>query len=312
MTKERLEVKIYKIGIWPVLYMLISMLTQYIAMGILCVKDFIAMGENQWVGVDEALSLGERFEAIYNQNSSFISLVSICLTLPVLFYFFVKEEKTRRHAVSLYKPYQYGWIVILGFSACVGFSRFVSLLPFDKIGQSYAQVEQELFNKVFWVQLVVICLLVPIAEEFIYRGMVYKRLREYMPKEGSILVSALIFGVFHFNAMQGLYALGIGILCAYVYEKYGNLLAAMVLHISANSFSVFLNKTGISSFFSKNIVIYLLFMCIELAICGGVFYYIACKMPDFKTDSDKNKQEIKQEQAIQSEEKKQSTFDIYG
>ena len=81
-----------------------------------------------------------------------------------------------------------------------------------------------------------------------------------MPKEGSIFISALIFGLFHFNAMQGLYAFGIGILCAYVYEKYGNLLSAMLLHISANSFSVFLNKTGISSFFSKNIIVYLLCM----------------------------------------------------
>ena len=302
MTKERLEVKIYKIGIWPVLYMLISVLTQYIAMGILCVKDFIAMGENQWVGVDEAVSLGERFETIYNQNSSFISLVSICLTLPVLLYFFAKEEKTRKHVQSPYNPSQYGWIILLGAAACAGFSRLVSLLPFDKIGQSYEQVERALFDKVFWVQLAVICLLVPIAEELIYRGMVYKRLREYMPKEGSILISALIFGIFHFNAMQGLYAFGIGIFCAYVYEKYGSLLSSMLLHISANSFSVFLNKTGISSFLSKNIIIYLLCMCIELAICGGVFYYIACKMPGKKTASGKDTQETEQ----------QSTFDIYG
>ncbi len=312
MTKERLEVKIYKIGIWPVFYMLISMLTQYIAMGILCVKDFIAMGNEQWVGVDEAMSLGQRFEAIYNQNSSFISLVSVCLTLPVLFYFFAKEEKTRKPVKSPYKINQYGWIVLLGFSACVGFSRFVSLLPFDKIGQSYAQVEQVLFDKVFWVQLAVICLLIPIAEELIYRGMVFKRLREYMPKEGSIFISALIFGLFHFNAMQGLYAFGIGILCAYVYEKYGNLLSAMLLHISANSFSVFLNKTGISSFFSKNIIVYLLCMLLELAICGYVFYYIACKMPKLKIASNKNNQSLEPAEDTKPEEERQSTFDIYG
>lgn len=307
MKEERLEIKVYKIGIWPILYTIISMLTQYIVMGILCVKDFISMGEQQWVSVDEAMSLGERFETIYYQNSSLISIVSICLTLPVLLYFFIKEEKTRNKVKAPYKAFQYMWIVVLGCSACVGLSRLVSLIPFQNVRQSYEQVEQVLFDKVFWVQIATICLLVPIAEEVIYRGMVFRRLREYMPKEGSILLSALIFGLFHFNIMQGLYAFGIGILCAFVYEKYGNIIAAMLLHISANSFSIFLTRTSISSFFSKNMVLYIGCMLIELSICVATWCYIAYKMPDTA-----KKQKMEQASPMASEQEKRSTFDIYG
>ena len=47
--------------------------------------------------------------------------------------------------------------------------------------------------------------------------------------------------------MQGLYAFGVGLLMALVYEYSGSLAASILLHITANTCSVFLTEyTGIS------------------------------------------------------------------
>jgi len=52
-------------------------------------------------------------------------------------------------------------------------------------------------------------------------------------------ISALLFGVFHGNIVQGIYGTLMGLLIAYVYEKYDNFIAPVIIHVAAN-FSVYI------------------------------------------------------------------------
>lgn len=63
------------------------------------------------------------------------------------------------------------------------------------------------------------CLVIPIAEELLFRGVVYKRLKLYFGVTPALIGSALIFGIMHVNLVQFLYAAVIGLFLAFVLEN---------------------------------------------------------------------------------------------
>ncbi len=76
------------------------------------------------------------------------------------------------------------------------------------------------------------CLLGPIAEEILFRGLVLRSLQPY-GKKFAILVSSLLFGLFHGNLMQAPFAFVVGLVLGYVALEY-NIWWAVVLHLINN------------------------------------------------------------------------------
>lgn len=74
----------------------------------------------------------------------------------------------------------------------------------------------------------------PIVEEVIFRGVVLGSFRKIFPAWASILISAIIFGVYHMNPVAIVYATVIGIIAGVVYEKKQNLLFPIMLHMANN------------------------------------------------------------------------------
>ena len=56
------------------------------------------------------------------------------------------------------------------------------------------------------------------------------------------ILSSIIFGAFHGNMVQAVYAFLIGLVCVFVYEKYKSIVASIFLHISANMFSLMISS----------------------------------------------------------------------
>lgn len=81
-------------------------------------------------------------------------------------------------------------------------------------------------------------LLVPIAEEIVFRGGVLGRLLAISGRERhwvAIIVSALVFGCVHGNLAQGAHAFVIGLLLGWMYYRTGSLLPGIVFHWVNNS-----------------------------------------------------------------------------
>lgn len=79
----------------------------------------------------------------------------------------------------------------------------------------------------------------PIMEEFIFRRCVIDRLAPYGEK-AAILMSALLFGLFHGSLNQLCYAFLLGLVFGYVYIRTGKLRYTIMLHIGINSLSTVL------------------------------------------------------------------------
>ena len=66
-----------------------------------------------------------------------------------------------------------------------------------------------------------------------------------MRPPAAILISALVFGIFHGNVIQGIYAFLIGIFFAWLMERTQRILVPIVGHMSANLLVVLLHDSGL-------------------------------------------------------------------
>ena len=87
---------------------------------------------------------------------------------------------------------------------------------------------------------VVIGILAPLAEEVVFRGAILRKLLAMMPTGRhwvAIAISALIFGIVHFNLPQGIHAFLIGLLLGWMYYRTRSIIPGIVFHWINNTIS---------------------------------------------------------------------------
>ena len=89
-------------------------------------------------------------------------------------------------------------------------------------------------NVPMWLGVIIIGCLPGFIEELIYRGILFSAFRKRSVLTG-IVVSALAFGLMHFNFNQIMYAIYLGLVFALIVEATGSLVSTMFLHMSFNA-----------------------------------------------------------------------------
>ncbi len=84
-----------------------------------------------------------------------------------------------------------------------------------------------------WIQVIVLAVLAPLFEEFVFRKQLIDRISRYGEKT-AIFFSGLTFGLFHANLFQFFYAFGLGLLFAYIYTRTRRLRYSVMLHVFIN------------------------------------------------------------------------------
>lgn len=74
----------------------------------------------------------------------------------------------------------------------------------------------------------------PLIEEIVFRGIVFRSLRRVSPAWVAILASSVLFGLYHMNLVQIVYATLMGIVAGIIYEKSNNLLFPILVHVANN------------------------------------------------------------------------------
>jgi membrane protease YdiL (CAAX protease family) len=78
-------------------------------------------------------------------------------------------------------------------------------------------------------------IIAPIAEEIVFRGYLYKAFRDRFRPSFAIVLSAALFSAIHLEPLAAASLFVIGVVLAYVYEKTGNLMAPITLHMLNNA-----------------------------------------------------------------------------
>ena len=208
---------------------------------------------------------------LYLGLSYYVTVFGALAAIPFLYLFYRRDRKKRLeagteiiycHATAM----EYILIGLVAFGACIGGNNLILGSGLMEMDSSYQQVSEILYSAPFLVQLIGTGILVPLCEELIFRGLMYKRLKEYVPAGTAMVTTALVFGLYHGNIVQMVYAMTLGYLMAYIYEKYHSFLAPILFHAVSNLLSVLITETGIFGFMYTNKMMMLLSGCIGVGI----------------------------------------------
>lgn len=95
-------------------------------------------------------------------------------------------------------------------------------------------------------------LLAPIGEELLFRGVTMHQAKKVFPFWAANIMQALLFGVFHMNMIQGIYAFFLGMILGYICERGGSIYQSILFHMLFNFWGTVISSilpTGSSALF---------------------------------------------------------------
>lgn len=267
----------------PIIYLFITMFVEVVADIIIFVRQ--AKSTSNSNSFISSYKFMDNITNNLDKYSYLITFISAAIAIFIFGYYYFGHKNTYE-AYKLSKVFtslkvnDYFNLAIIGAIGSVGLSRFVSMLPLDNIIGNYENTSNALLSGNIILQIVSLGIVVPIAEELIYRGLLFNGLTKVIDAKYAIFVASLVFGVFHYNLLQGTYTFLLSLILICVYMRYKCILAPIIIHACANIVAVISSYFGISSFLNRNIWIYLLIMVVELVI--GVISFEVIMKEDLK------------------------------
>ena len=233
--------KISKILIWPIIFMIGQFLISYIiSLGYTLTHSNLPLEE-----------LTSNTSIFLEQNKVLISFISICIFLPI---FIHKYKKLKSDNYKFNKEYLF--IFLFG----MGYSIIINIL-FLNVNNVFG-INSNQFSPISNKQIIplIICsgIIGPILEEYLFRGIIFNKLKIFNSEKTSIFLTSLIFSLVHANIFNMINAFILSYISIYLYKKYKTLLGSIILHISVNTTVVLIINIIVSNF--NNINYLLLFM----------------------------------------------------
>lgn len=144
-----------------------------------------------------------------------------------------------------FRPTRWVWwlTAVGGGLACLPLLGLIGMLVARLMGQQELENPQLPFlapgSRFSWVgglgMFLLAGLLVPLAEELFFRGVLYRFFRRGMGLWPAAILAGILFGIAHMNVMIGAAVVPLGILAAIVYEYSGSLWTPVVVHAVNNA-----------------------------------------------------------------------------
>ena len=228
--------KLKSIG-FAVIYLLIPILLQFIV-GIELQIQIILM---QWRGKESPIDALEQMLSNYGFNLILISMINLILIAGMgSWYYFIRKRRDVSPVDyrKILSPKTVGCLAALAFFAQFVCSIVMAVMAFvfPDVFKEYQKLMEGVDINVLpaWATLFIVAVWAPLAEEIVFRAMIFRTLRRGFVFWPAAVLSGIAFGVYHMNLIQGVYASLIGILLAYIYEKTNSLLGVYLFHLSFN------------------------------------------------------------------------------
>lgn len=228
--------KLKSIG-FAVIYLLIPILLQFIV-GIELQIQIIRM---QWRGKEIPIDALEQMLSNYGFNLILISMINLILIAGMgSWYYFIRKRRDVSPVDyrKILSPKTVGCLAALAFFAQFVCSIVMAVMAFvfPDVFKEYQKLMEGVDINVLpaWATLFIVAVWAPLAEEIVFRAMIFRTLRRGFVFWPAAVLSGIAFGVYHMNLIQGVYASLMGILLAYIYEKTNSLLGVYLFHLSFN------------------------------------------------------------------------------
>ncbi len=270
--------KLKSIG-FAVIYLLIPILLQFIV-GIELQIQIILM---QWRGKEIPIDALEQMLSNYGFNLILISMINLILIAGMgSWYYFIRKRRDVSPVDyrKILSPKTVGCLAALAFFAQFVCSIVMAVIAFvfPEVFKDYEKLMEGVDINVLpaWATLFIVAVWAPLAEEIVFRAMIFRTLRKGFALWPAAVLSGIAFGVYHMNLIQGVYASLLGILLAYIYEKTNSLLGVYLFHLSFNlmnyGISFIWQKAGLSEIIQGLITLALMAAAVPgLVVCIYLF-----------------------------------------
>jgi len=205
------------------------------------------------------------------------SIIFLAVSIVVCYKIYQKDYNEPSWQICR-KPGYFAVLALIGILASHGLSALISLAATAGMLGNYQEIEENVFMASPYLVILQTVILAPVSEELLFRGLLFNRLQScirgfWVPA----LISSAIFGIYHMNLAQGIFAFLFGLLICAVYDRVRNLWAAIALHAGGNLISVLLVYTG---FQYPGTGLYITAMILALAAAGVLYvFFIRRRFP---------------------------------
>lgn len=126
--------------------------------------------------------------------------------------------------------------VVLAF-LCMPLLGLISALTSNINGNTASDAISKVMDNPLWLNLLILAVLPAVVEEYVFRGLIFLGYKKRNPLR-AVILSALLFGLIHFNINQFSYAFVFGIVLALLVYATGSIIPGILLHFTINGYSV--------------------------------------------------------------------------
>lgn len=179
-------------------------------------------------------------------SSLAITLVTDVLAILIGLLFYHIDQKKREQGIlgnwdERWCPFIV-WlsITVISIAGCQLLNDLIFVSGLHELFPSYTETASlTIHTQPFWMIFLTVVVVAPVAEEIIFRGLMFRRMKDWLKPVTAVFLSALAFGLYHGNMVQFLYAFLMGAVFAMIYHRTGMLQTSIVAHLTANFWSMF-------------------------------------------------------------------------
>jgi membrane protease YdiL (CAAX protease family) len=120
-------------------------------------------------------------------------------------------------------------------------------------------------------------IMAPLAEETAVRGLILRRAEKSFGLVGCMIISAVMFALFHMNLIQSVYVIPMGLFWGYIGYKYKSVIPCIICHLINNLVAIIISHWADGLNAGNAIIFTVIFV-----VCGVITFF-AIKMPEKET-----------------------------
>lgn len=187
------------------------------------------------------------------------------ITIPIMFFFFGK------HVIPIGR-HKFVWqdlllTLLIAATLATSVNNILCMTPLVEMSKGFEEANEAFYSSSLVIEIIGSAILTPILEELVFRGIIYRKIRIVCNAQITIIISAVIFSVIHFNIVQCIYALVLGVALGIIVEKTGHLYFSILAHFVANLLAVLRTEIGLLEWSVDGSLLSWIF-AIVLFLCG--------------------------------------------
>lgn len=207
----------------------------------------------------------------------YILLISSLIVIGIFYLVHISKKRPSMKEAYRFKSLKSNHLMftiglgLLVFSFSIALSGLFDLASLDP--EAAESLSALVLNDAMLLTIITVGIIVPISEEIVFRGSVFKNLSEHVPVVWAIIIQAGIFSVYHFNLVQAFPTLIIGLIIGFAVYYTGSIYAGIIIHMINNSLAV-----GLSYILPDDFLLTPMMNILVLIVAGSLLLFTLKKL----------------------------------